>query len=203
MLEPEKLIDFAFGSDGTRMTIQQQVTESRRLATEDQAHVAVVTQRSLITSCLPPYPGWDVLRKDAEQNWTDWKRVHNSSVERIGVRYINRIDIPAVAEEAVNLEKYFTIFPNMGAYERPMTSFMVQVSLGSNIPEWNANISVTPYVPSPVPDHLSVLLDIDVFRLAGVPNREADLWNEINQARLVKNDLFERSLTSMAKELFR
>lgn len=200
--EEQKLVETSAGFDANGMLLNYSITESRRLSTSDQDRVAVVNQRSLVTSRLPPYREWATLRDDARANWQDWKHVVRSSIERVGVRFINRIDIPTNGTDTVRLEQYLTVYPQMAAYQRPSTNFLVQTSMDGHVKNWQVNVTVAPYVPPPVPDHLAILLDIDVFRTDEIPAREDDFWAIVDEARSVKNDVFERTVTPLAKELF-
>jgi uncharacterized protein (TIGR04255 family) len=75
-------------------TIQNE-PHGQRLTAHEQAGIAIINTVSLVTSCLAPYPGWPKLREQAHANWTDCVAVAgNRQIARIGVRYINRVDIP-------------------------------------------------------------------------------------------------------------
>lgn len=176
---------------------------ARRLFAFDQSKVAIINQRALITSSLPPYPGWDIFRGAARENWSDLRAVVSSpQLERLGVRFINRIDIPNPDGGAIKVGDYFTVYPAMDALEVPLVSFLIQATIATHQPDWIANITIIPALPPPVPNYSSIVLDIDVFRTSNIPAKDDELWSTIDIAQAVKNDLFERSLTKKAKELF-
>jgi uncharacterized protein (TIGR04255 family) len=119
----------------------------------------------------------------------------------VGVRYINRIDVPG---GRIILEDYLSFHPQMSAVAvGNLMGYVMQVTLETFMPKWTATLTSTILQPPPVPDRNSILLDIDVFRSEALPNREDELWAMINEARIIKNDLFERSITPAARELFR
>ena len=49
---------------------------------------------------------------------------------------------------------------------------------------------------------MSIVLDIDISREIDIPTHPDKLWSVIDEARGVKNDLFERALTPKAKGQF-
>jgi uncharacterized protein (TIGR04255 family) len=53
------------------------------------------------------------------------------------------------------------------------------------------------------PEKLPVILDIDVFREVVLAPDGADLWTCLEELRTVKNDVFFKSLTPKALDLFR
>ncbi len=60
----------------------------------------------------------------------------------------------------------------------------------------------TGLVSSPLIGHVSFLLDIDVARINDVPQSETELWTMIANMRVLKNQLFESSITQRARDLF-
>ena len=80
---------------GEGATIAQPIeTHGYRLSTEDQAQIVLLWPAQFIFSQLPPYPGWNVFFGRFCRDWALWKRTLSyRRIMRIGVRYINRIDI--------------------------------------------------------------------------------------------------------------
>jgi len=56
--------------------------------------------------------------------------------------------------------------------------------------------------PAPLINHVSMVLDIDVFRTDQIPGRDADLWDCIDTVRSLKNAIFEACITDEARKLF-
>ncbi|MBU1211275.1 MAG: TIGR04255 family protein [Alphaproteobacteria bacterium] len=175
-----------------------------RLASEDQADIVLLTKRHLTTARLPPYPGWEEFSEQARKNWEAWSKIAPKySIIRLGVRFINRIDIPVPSNGKVNLDQYFTFQPRSDQFEKTLQSYLVQVRFETFAPNWVATITSAPVHPHPVPDAMSFILDIDVSREMEIPMHAKKLWATIDEARNVKNDLFERALTEKTKDLFR
>lgn len=60
-----------------------------------------------------PYPGWENFFQRFVRDWELWKRVvGHQHVIRIGVRYINRIDIP-ITGPVVDYESFLSIYPKL------------------------------------------------------------------------------------------
>jgi uncharacterized protein (TIGR04255 family) len=200
--EPLRQVGVAIDNTGGNVSIQQNAT-GFRLSNEDQADIALLSNRFITTARLPPYPGWDRFRDRAKENWAMWRSLAPAhAIARAGVRYINRIDIPATPEGKLNLEEYFNFHPQAEVFEATLVTYLAQVRFLTYRPNWAATITTTPMLPNPVPDAASVMLDIDVFREADLPLHPDKLWSLIDEARSVKNDLFERALTPKTKALF-
>ena len=57
-------------------------------------------------------------------------------------------------------------------------------------------------VPSPLIDHSSVSLDIDVAIDRGIPIANEDVWRLISKMREAKNFVFESCITQRLRDLF-
>lgn len=118
------------------------------------------------------------------------------------MRFINRIDIPTL-DDKINLDDYFALQARADVFEATLASFLVQVRFPTYLPHWIASITTTPLQPNPVPGAMSIILDIDISRETDIPMHPDKLWSLVNEARSIKNDLFERTLTEKAKALFK
>ena len=118
------------------------------------------------------------------------------------MRYINRIDIPILGP-AIILGQYLTIAPNAAPVTQlPMTTFTTQIAFPTINPFWAATITTTTLGQTVLPNHHSLVLDIDIARTSEITINDADLWPMIDEARALKNDLFERCITDEARKLF-
>jgi len=181
----------------------EQQPEGFRLSTDDQTDIVLVKPRGIAASRLAPYPGWSVLCDSANAAWEVWKSLTpRHPIERVGIRYINRIDIPLGGKHGVRLDDYLNFHPQITKIAvDPMTAYVVQASFPVPLNKtWSTNLTSTLVTPAPLIDHLSLLLDIDVYRYG--PLAETMLWDEIDAARILKNDLFERCITDKARKLF-
>jgi uncharacterized protein (TIGR04255 family) len=135
-----------------------------------------------------------------------WKRaVGYRKVARIGVRFINRIDVPAASANSAAAENeadYLNVIPQLPTSLRPMTSYAVQaqVSLQDIGCELIINSGA---VPSPLIGYKSYLLDFDIHNERGVPQNDDGIYELLNRIRVKKNQVFEDCVTDRAKETFR
>lgn len=173
-----------------------------RLHSDDQVDRAIISQNSLTVARLAPYQGWDALHEQFVTAWKSWKKVAKTKpISRIGVRYVNRIDIPLENEKKIELEDYLTFYPKVPELgNSPMAEYLIQVTQPINN-LWSATIAST-VLPSPLINYISLLLDIDVFRTKSIPLKDEELWTMIAEARSIKNTVFESCITQMTRELF-
>lgn len=200
--EPMREVGFIIDNTGGNVTVKEDAT-GFRLASEDQADIVLLTKFFMTTARLPPYPGWGSFRERAQANWAVWAELAPTHpIARIGVRYINRIDIPTPPGAKLSLDDYLTFQPRSDIFEAVLTGYLVQVRFPTYRPNWTATITSTPILPNPVPDAVSIMLDIDIAREADIPVHPDKLWSVVDEARIVKNDLFERALTPKTKAFF-
>ena len=57
-------------------------------------------------------------------------------------------------------------------------------------------------VPPARENVVSIVLDLDIFRVDSVPQNEDELWLYFEQLRIAKNKAFEACLTDATRELF-
>ena len=178
--------------------------EGYKLTSKDQADVIQIKLNAMICSRLAPYNGWENFEPRARKNWEIWRKTaKHIKIKRIGVRYLNRIDIPARKGDIIDIEDYLTVFPK---YPEPhlLTSFAkytIQIDGPFSIEGFYLIIN-TNVVNSPLIDHFSIILDLDLSPQGNMPQRNDKVWEMINQMREYKNNAFEMCITDKARELF-
>jgi len=171
-----------------------------RRSSPDQTHILLLIPPSLLMSQLAPYPGWDQFFTRFCRDWGVWKKsVGYRKIIRIGVRYINRIDIPS-SEPVVYEEQFLSVYPQIPEVLGPMTQYAVQaqlpiVDIGCNL---TLNSSV---VPSPLLGHRSFVIDQDIGK-DNPPQNDDGIYQLLKQIRATKNRVFEACITDRARELF-
>jgi uncharacterized protein (TIGR04255 family) len=175
-----------------------------RLASADATNVAIIGRQHVTASRLAPYTSWEEFTGLARRNWAIWRKVAGwREVTRIGVRYINRIDVPNPDEKPVPIDDYLVfrpVFPEFegwqgidtfainGATSIANTPFKVILNAGST--------------PSPLVRTTSFLLDIDISQEGNLPRNDDGLWALIDSIRVYKNRVFEASVTNLSRKLF-
>ncbi len=172
-----------------------------KISSNDGADILLINTHAFTVSRLAPYPGWNIIRERAEKDWKEWKKIVNPKIRRVGVRYINRVDIPISSGGRIEYEDYLKIFPQLPDNEIPVLS---QYAMQIVVPLEN-NMSLllnSATVPSPLLNHVSYILDIDISKEITESISEKEVWDLIDDMRYHKNRIFESSVTDKAKELF-
>lgn len=146
------------------------------------------------------WPGWSVLRGEAQTAWEHYAEATvTREIKRFAVRYINPIVIPAGEQ----LSDYFTSIPVIPkGLPRDLRTFFSRVAVHSKNPEATIVITQVPITFDRHTTGTQVVLDIDIQREQRVAVDSFDLWGELDRFREVKNTVFEASLSPTAKHLF-
>jgi uncharacterized protein (TIGR04255 family) len=195
-------INVTINTTGGAMTVGQQL-QGHRVKSTDQADIVIIFPDGIAAARLAPYPGWDFLRERARE-WTEWRKgVEYRPLKRIGVRYVNRIDVPIKHAEIVDIDAYLKFTPRVPDFSKwPLNGFLMQITRPTALEHWTASITSTIVSPAPLINHVSMLLDIDVFRTEHIPGGDTDLWDCIDEARSLKNAIFEACITDESRKLF-
>jgi uncharacterized protein (TIGR04255 family) len=195
-----QMLEFDIATGAGR--VQRQAT-GYKLTSLDGTDICIISTTHISVSRLAPYSGWDAFYARAQRDWQFWKRgVAYRKISRLGLRYINRIDIPVKPGSGLNLQDYLNIYPELpeGAAFPPMAHYTMQVIMPRQ-DQWGFVVNAGS-VPSPLLNHSSFVLDIDLGRDADVPQRDEDVWELIGRARTIKNTAFESCITDMSRALF-
>lgn len=185
-------------------SVVAQQTVGYRANNLDGVDVVIISAAHLSVSRLAPYTGWEVFFARARRDWDEWKRsVGYRKIQRIGIRYINRIDIPVEPGQRIDLDRYFTCYPEVPESTGfPLLSnYAMQLVLPGG-PDGCSLIINGASVPSPVLGHISILLDLDISKEGDVPQKDDELWELIGRIRGYKNTAFESCITETTRKLF-
>lgn len=201
--DPIKTITIKIDSTGGDEGVDRE-TSGYRLTTDEQIDIVLVRPNGISVARLAPYPGWPVLRDCAKEVWQKWfDKAPRHPLARLGIRYINRIDVPTEDRPTIHLEDYLHFHPqNPRVGPRPMQGYVMKINTPTDHSKWSAIMTSALVNPPPLIDHSSFLLDIDVFRTEDIPQKESKLWAVIDEAREVKNQIFEACITDKSRRLF-
>lgn len=149
---------------------------------------------------LKPYDKWATLRDEARELWQQYVQIASPEVvTRLALRYINRIEIPLPLRD---FKEYILTTPEIAPkIPQGLASFFMRLV----IPEPKTQtVAVVTEMMEPIADSskaLPLILDIDVFREAAFDVNDG-LWETFESLRNLKNDIFFKSITPKAKELF-
>jgi uncharacterized protein (TIGR04255 family) len=172
-----------------------------RRSSDDQTHIVIVWPTSFVFSQLAPYPGWDDFFERFVRDWALWKKVVGyRSISRVGVRYINRIDIP-ITGNLTQHEEFLNIYPRIPEELGSLFAYSMQTQL--QFPEIDGKITInTSSIPSPLLEHASFMFDQDLYKENNIPQNDEGLYTLLNQIHVKKNAVFEACITERARELF-
>jgi uncharacterized protein (TIGR04255 family) len=173
-----------------------------RLSSRDQAEILLLWPVTFVVSQLAPYPGWEMFFGRFGRDWTIWKKAAGyRKITRIGVRFVNRIDIPQ-ADRMIEETDYLGVYAKLPEAFGPVTAYGVQAQFPPDDEGCRLTLN-SGSVPSPLVDHSSVLLDIDIAKEVSPPQNDEEIFVLLDNIRTKKNVAFESCITEQARELFR
>jgi uncharacterized protein (TIGR04255 family) len=166
-------------------------------------NILQITPNSLVSSVLAPYTSWEQLVSFTIDNISIWRGAASpGKYTRIGIRYINRIDIPAPEGHPVRIEDYLNIYPSVPDMDASVfLNFALQVVIPFGFEGCIATLN-SGGVDSPLLEHVSFVLDTDIYKESDLPEDEAQLEAFLARVRPHKNALFESLITDKARALF-
>ena len=184
-------------------TISQPRKNGHRLVSGDRAELIIVQADRYVVGQLAPYPGWDAFIVRAKRDFAILKNEFgHRAAKRIGVRFINRIDVPRRLFPIFNPSDFTNLVPTSPPFGKPqLISYTLQMQNELEHDNCKAQLTTTK-IASPVPDMDGILLDIDVFCDVAVPESEVEMWALVGRMRNYKNDVFEACITNAARSLF-
>jgi uncharacterized protein (TIGR04255 family) len=192
-------VEFKFEPKAVAQDLKQQFAGARFFSS-DGADLLILTKGSLSVSRLAPYLGWDALRTRLEVEMAEFRReAADRRFTRVGVRYINRIDVPD--EDGIfSPEPYITLFPARPEVlaNAAAQSFAVSVA-GCVVDGYNINVN-TGTAPPQLIAHGALMVDVDTFVDGDMDARQA--METLDGARTIKNAVFESLITDEARKLF-
>jgi uncharacterized protein (TIGR04255 family) len=184
----------------------EQHLQGHKLTSGDGTSIVIIGMATIATSRLAPYEGWESFVVVAKRNWKIWKGITgHQRVARIGVRYINRLDIPVPPDAVIQVGSYLNYVPSVpslaGFGDPGMDSFAMNSSVPLGIDECKLILNSSS-VPSPLVNTASFILDLDVSRTTNVPQNDEAIWSLLETIRAHKNNIFESCITDEARALF-
>ncbi len=168
-----------------------------RYTAPDADKVIAVNPWSYSMNVLPPYMGWQALLDAFWTHHATWREITGKrALGRIGVRYVNRFDIPIENGRPIELGDYLSFTTTEPPLlDEPVRGIHMQVNGGIKADNLRVNLSTTT-VESPVIGHASVTLDIDLYRDGvDVPQSDADIEAYLDVIRRRRTDIFEQCIT--------
>lgn len=188
----------------THQTASNMTKIGCKLTSVDNTSVIIIIPTQLSISHLAPYTSWDMLYGEARQHWDVLAKIaKHKALSHVSARYINRIDIPVGINGRIDLHKFFNAGLSLPPYVQAMAlqTFHVNCSLLHPSEQYKYVLQLAS-TPSPLIDHVSFTIDIDVMTTGSAPVNEDKMWSLIDFLRKHKNDLFESCITPETRKLF-
>ncbi len=149
-------------------------------------------------SRLAPYRKWETVLSEATRLWKLYSsKALPEVITRIAVRYINRLELLL---PIYDFSDYLTAPPPIpDSLPQEVSQFLTKVVIQES--DITANI-IQALERSSTPDHVAIILDIDVFKLRETGFDENSFWAEFEQLRELKNRIFFESITEKAARLY-
>ena len=154
---------------------------------------------------LKPYDNWEVFSGEAKKHFEKFIEICKPvSIDRLGLRYINRLEIPL---PILDFQQYITTFPNISSgLPQVMADFFMRLVIPekSEEPSNIAIITQTIDRKALIKDILPLIFDIDIYRIIkfGVEDKEK-IYKFFEEFRNYKNRIFNESITEKTKSLIR
>lgn len=165
---------------------------------EDGKHLAQLGPRFLAVNRLRPYCGWEeeFRQKILDRFLETQRRYGFTTINRIGLRYINKIDLE---QQSVMWSEWFAVplpVPSGIATQGGHFQSHFRQTIGANT-EVILNFGV---MPPPAPNLTSILLDIDVIWKGNAPiERIGELLEQVHTPHRA---IFEGYLLDKTRRLF-
>lgn len=168
---------------------------------QDEKALIQVGQHLLSVNHLKPYPSWPQFVPLIRTGFETYQDVaHPKGIQRIGLRYINRVELQS---ESLELSDYFEFYPMVGPKlnKETYTAFLA----GIQIPYEDARDILKIELANAIvtsPDALALTLDIDYFlaQPGKVALDAAFDWVEVAHSRV--ETAFEACIKPGLRELF-
>ncbi len=167
---------------------------------EDEKTFIQIGQNFLALNCLKPYPTWDAFRPKIRDVYAALTSiVEVKGLQRIGLRYINRIE---VASPSVKLENYFEFRPFLG---QRLPQAMTAHTMGCAFPFLDGRDSCNVQLINAVPEKPGMgafLLDIDYFLAQPQTISASNALEWVEEAHEQVENIFEGCITEDLRKLF-
>ncbi len=170
---------------------------------QDGHHVLQSRLDGFSFAVVAPYSDWDSFSGLAERHWYRYRDAAKPlTAQRIGVRYINRIEVPGAH---VEVKDYLRTAVDVSPYlPQLMNSYFLQV--GIPLPQFSASVMVTStIVEAEAVSGIGLILDIDTWQDVDIDLTHPDAGSQIEQRlgtlRNAKNYVFEASITDATRRL--
>ncbi len=178
--------------------VKQDEVAGWRYESEDGSRVVQLRRNGITCSILRGYSDFTEMKNAARSIWGLFlDRVKESvTVGRVATRFVNALEFPINVE----LNDYLTAAPQIPEPLRQAYEGFLQRVAVPYPPDKHAII--TQALDPSSQSETRVILDIDVFAFRTINGMSPDLWNLVDDLRILKNAVFFSSVTELALERY-
>ncbi len=189
------------GEDAPVLSAQVEGPDGYILTSADGMQVVQGRLDGFTFSRLKPYENWERLRDSAKSLWMKYRETARPvSVERLAVRYINRLELPLPVGE---LRHWILTVPEIArGLPQGLDGFVMRLHVRFTDPTGYVNITQTGE-PKDYDKVVPLIFDIDAFRLVDLEPSDQAIWSGFQDLRQIKNMVFFKSVTDKFLELCR
>ncbi len=202
-VDTRKLIEgeMEIGGDKLRQSLRDTGIHGYVFKSLDNTKVAQFRKDGFTFSRLKPYTCWEDISAEAKNLWKLYvAKASPELVTRIAVRYINQLNIPLPIDD---LARYLTVPPRVPAnVPQEISTFFSRVVVHDLEQDIAANI-IQVLQGSSMPNHVAIILDIDVYKQKESGFEESDIWLTFERLRDLKNRIFFDSITEGTVSLYK
>ncbi|WP_426263009.1 TIGR04255 family protein [Sphingomonas sp. PWP1-2] len=188
---------------GERSAEFREVSPLYRHTSLDQVDVVALRNGSVIWSRLAPYSGWAEIRARVS---TEMDLLHKGwgarSISRLGLRYINRLDVPRSDDSLFHNEHYLNYRLEVGPLLDPQNGYQWLTRRVHADRAGLVSIVQSAVIEPEIPETMAFTFDIDVSADVDVPQKHDDILTKLDEMRQLKNEIFEAGITPLARRAF-
>ena len=173
-----------------------------RLEGTDDTEISSIRTNGIAVSQLAPYRSWEKLFERLKRDLSVIDNVIGTRLAvRLGVRFINRIDVPLDDNRIAEHERYLAAHVRLPASIPSVMNFYFNVHIP--VPEV-AGVAIVQsgVLPPAIEGKASFSLDIDLSRTHDLAVERNILMTQLSEFQEPKNGLYRQLLTEKALEEF-
>ena len=170
------------------------------LTSADGCQVVQARLDGFTFSRLKPYQTWTDLRDSARSLWQSYCQVAKpEQATRIAVRYINRLELPVPFKD---FRDWVLTTPDVApGLPQELAGFFFRLHIPFEKPHGFVNL-IQALEPGEYTEHVPLIFDIDAFRPLQLDPSDDEIWRQMDDLRIIKNQVFFSSITDKLKELY-
>jgi uncharacterized protein (TIGR04255 family) len=201
----QQALDVNLDMDGAGMNHIGVTPLGIQLHSADNSRNIIAKADTVGVSFLRPYKRWPSIRETLQDVYLQYRRiVPQLSIIRLGMRYINRVELPSVGGNINRFLKAPPVLPQGEGLPQALWQFQTVVIIPLEEVDGIAVVKQAIIEPDEESKTVPFILDIDVVHTAadtGVD--ENSMWERFDKMRDVRNRIFLGCLHDNALEPYR